>query len=104
MLALQDNQISLSQIVKYKKQLDSCKKELEEEKRRGQRLKAEVHVHVLGYLVHQASHSMIHTQRTNILYKSLETVTLNELAHLQLHGDLELKLPDEIDVGVQLVI
>ena len=48
MLALQENnQIYLSEIVAYKKQLDSCKKELEEERSRGQQLEAEVHVHVL---------------------------------------------------------
>ena len=54
MLALQED--SLSQIVKYKEQLDSCKKELEEERRRGQRLKAEVHVH--AWHIHQASHGI----------------------------------------------
>ena len=32
----EDFQISQSQIVAYKKQLDACKKELEEERRRGQ--------------------------------------------------------------------
>ena len=57
----EDYQISQSQIIAYKKQLDACKKELEEERRRGQvmqdridtlnaiqeeatMLKAEVHV------------------------------------------------------------
>ena len=32
----EDYQISQSQIIAYKKQLDACKKELEEERRRGQ--------------------------------------------------------------------
>ena len=58
----EDNQIWQSQIIAYKKLLDACKKELEEERRRGQvmqdrigalnalqeqdaKLKAEVYVH-----------------------------------------------------------
>ena len=35
MLQQEDYQISQSQIIAYKKQLDACKKELEEERRRG---------------------------------------------------------------------
>ena len=49
----EDFQISQSQIVAYKKQLDACKKELEEERRRGlvlqesiESLHNEVHVYV----------------------------------------------------------
>ena len=78
---LEDFQISQSQIVAYKKQLDSCKKELEEERRRGQQLEAEVHVQCI-ICTRLPGITWYDIQHTNILHQSLETVTLRELAHL----------------------
>ena len=52
----EDYQVSQSQIIAYKKQLDNRKKEIDEERRRGQQLEAEVYtcaitIYTLGYLV-----------------------------------------------------
>ena len=74
---LEDFQISQSQIVAYKKQLDSCKKELEEERRRGQQLEAEVHVQCI-ICTRLPGITWYDIQHTNILHQSLETVTLRE--------------------------